>query len=76
MLSVIVMCMQHTANISVVVTLICIASSFLIRIVSLTACTIQNWMCLSFYAAVGKLHLLANPWIHSAAHLVSYQLCF
>ena len=74
MLSVIVMCMQHTANISLVVTLICMAGGFLIRIVSLTACAIQNWMCLSFYAAVGKLPRLANPWIHSTAHLVSYQL--
>ena len=64
MLSAIVMCMWHIASISAVVTSIFMASSFLIRSVSLRACTIWNWMCLSFYASVEKTHLLANPQIH------------
>ena len=64
-MSVIAMCVQHTANISTVVASIFIANSFLIRSVSLRACTIWNWMCLSFSASVGKLHLLASPQIHS-----------
>ena len=41
------------------------ANSFLIRSVSLRAWNIQNWMCLSFSASVGKLHLSASPRIRS-----------
>ena len=65
MLSAIVMCIRHTASILAVVASIFIANSFLMRSVSLRAWTIRNWMCLSFSASVGKLHLLASPQIHS-----------
>ena len=65
MLFAIAMCVWHTASISAVVTSIFIANSFLIRAVSLRVWTIQNWMCLSFSASVGKLHLSASPRIHS-----------
>ena len=67
MLSAIAMCVQHTASISAVVALIFIADSFLIRSVLLRAWTIQNWMCLSFSASVGKLYLLASLQIHSTS---------
>ena len=65
MLSAIVICMWHTASILAVVALIFIANRFLIRFVSLRAHTIWNRMCLSFSTSVGKLHLLANPLIHT-----------
>ena len=65
MLSVIAMCVQHTASISAVVISIFMAYNFLIRSVLLRAHTILNWMCLSFFASVGKLHLSASPQIHS-----------
>ena len=65
MLSAIAMCVQHTASISAVVASIFIANSFLIRSVLLRACTIWNWMCLSFFTSVGKLHLLSSPQICS-----------
>ena len=67
MLSAIAICMWHTGSISVVVALIFMASSFLIRFVSLGSCTIQNQICFSFTTSVGKLHLLANPQIHSVS---------
>ena len=67
MLSAIAICVWHTANISAVVASIFIANSFLIRYVSLRACTIQNWMCLSFSASVGKLHLSVSTQIHSTS---------
>ena len=44
-----------------------IASSFLIRSVSLRAHTIWNWMCLSSSTSVGKLDQSANPCIHSTS---------
>ena len=53
--------------ISAVVASIFIANSFLIRSVSLRAWTIWNWMCLSFSASVGKLHLSASPQIYSTS---------
>ena len=62
-LSAIVMWVRHTASISAVVASIFIAKSFLIRSVSLRVRTIWNWMCLSFSASVGKLHLSASPQI-------------
>ena len=67
MLSAIAMCVRHTASISAVVAFIFMANSFLIRSVSLRACTIWNWMCLSICASVRKLHLSASPQIHSTS---------
>ena len=64
-LSVIAMCVWYTASISAVVASIFIANSFLIRSVSLRIWTIRNWMCLSFSASVGKLHLSTSPQICS-----------
>ena len=63
-LSAIAICVQHTASISAVVASIFIANNFLIRSVSLRACAIWNWMCLSFSASVEKLHLSTSPQIH------------
>ena len=60
------MCVWHTVSILAAVASIFIANSFLIRSVSLRACTMQNWMCLSS-TSVGKLHLLASPQIHSTS---------
>ena len=67
MLSAIAMCVWQTASILAVVASIFMANSFLIRSVSLRARTIRNWMCLSFSASVGKLHLSASPQIHSTS---------
>ena len=67
MLSAIAMCVHHTSSISAVVPSIFIRKSFLIRSVSLRSRTFWNWMCLSFSASVGRLHLSASPRIPSTS---------
>ena len=67
MLSVIVMSIWHTASILAVVASIFIANSFLIRSELLSACTLWNWICLTFSASVRKLYLSANPKVLSTS---------